>query len=115
MAPLDDLIHSFLIAFKDSLDTAIASVFHPTFYPKFKGRLLSMVAEKDSLDPSFNNHPCPYFFHINYVMDVAPPFIGGRSKTIPSAINADATPISVTSAENGLTLKIITDFSLNQR
>ena len=80
MAPLDDLIHSFLIAFKDSLHTAIPAVFHPTFHPQSKSDLLSMVAEKDSLDPSFNDHPRPYFFHINYVMDVAPPFIGGDPK-----------------------------------
>jgi hypothetical protein len=24
-----------------------------------------MVAEKDSLDPSFNDHPRPYFFHMD--------------------------------------------------
>jgi len=65
MAPLDDLIHSFLIAFKNSLDTAIPAVFHPTFHPQSKSDLLSMVAEEDSLDPSFNNDPCPHLFHID--------------------------------------------------
>jgi hypothetical protein len=46
-------------------------------------------------------------------MNVASLFIGGDPK--PSAINADATPILVTSAENGLRLKIITHSPLNQQ
>jgi hypothetical protein len=75
-----------------------------------------MVTKEDPLDPSFNDYPCPHLFHNNRLCNgCSAPIYWGRSKTIPSAINADATPISVTSAENGLTLKIITDFSLNQR
>ncbi len=65
MAPLDDLIHLLPITFKESLDTAIPSVFDPTFYPKSKSRILSVVAEENSLDPSFNDYPCPDLFHID--------------------------------------------------
>jgi hypothetical protein len=43
----------------------------------------------------------------------SPLFIGGDPK--PSAIDADTTPILVTSAENGLELKIITHSPLNQQ
>jgi len=65
MAPLDDLLHPFLITFKDSLYTAIPPVYHPTFHPQFKSHLLSVVAKKNSLDPSFNDDPYPYLFHID--------------------------------------------------
>jgi hypothetical protein len=65
MAPLDDLIHFLPITFKDSLDTAISSVFNPTFHPQLKSRLLSVVAEEDSLNPPFNDDPYPYLFHSN--------------------------------------------------
>jgi hypothetical protein len=64
VAPLDELIHTFLIAFKDSLYGAIPAVFDPTFYPKSKSHLLSVVAKKDSLDPPFNDDVCPHLFHI---------------------------------------------------
>jgi hypothetical protein len=65
MAPLNDLIHSFLIAFKDGLYAAVPAVFNPTLYPQSKSRLLSVVAEEDSLNPPFNDYPCPYLFHID--------------------------------------------------
>jgi len=65
MAPLDDLIHLLPIAFKDSLDTAISSVFNPTLHPQPKSRLLSVLAKEDSLNPPFNDDPCPYLFHCN--------------------------------------------------
>ena len=65
MAPLDDLIHSVPIAFKGGLYTAVPTVFNPTFYPQSESHLMSMVAEKDSLNHSFNDYPCPYLFHID--------------------------------------------------
>jgi len=65
MTPLNHLIHPFLIAFKNSLNTAIPAVFNPTLHPESKSRLLGVVAEEDSLNPSFNNDPCPYLFHID--------------------------------------------------
>jgi hypothetical protein len=65
MAPLDDLIHPFLIAFKKSLYTTVSAVFNPTFHSQFKSRFLSVVTEEDSLDPSFNDDPRPYFFHMD--------------------------------------------------
>ena len=65
MAPLDDLIHSFPIAFKDGFDAAVPAVLNPTFYPQSEHHLLRVVPEKDSLHPSFNDHPCPYLFHMN--------------------------------------------------
>jgi hypothetical protein len=65
MAPLDDLIHLLPITFKDSLDTAISSVFNPTFHPQLKSRLLSVVAKEDSLNSPFNDGPYPYLFHSN--------------------------------------------------
>jgi hypothetical protein len=65
MAPLDDLIHSFLIAFKDSFHGAVPAVFNPTVHSKSKGHLLSVMAEEDSLDPSFNDNACPYLFHLH--------------------------------------------------
>lgn len=64
VAPLDELIHTFLIAFKDSLYTTIPAVFNPALYAQFKSRLLSVVAKKDSLDPPFNDDVCPHLFHI---------------------------------------------------
>ena len=63
MAPLNDLIHLFPITLKDRLNTAIPAVFNPAFYPQPKSRRLSMVAKEDSLNPSFNDDPCPYLFH----------------------------------------------------
>jgi hypothetical protein len=70
MAPLDDLIHSFLIAFKDSLYGAVPSVLNPTVHSKPKGHLLSVVAKEDSLDPSLNNYPCPYLFHVDLTITI---------------------------------------------
>ena len=80
MAPLGDLIDLFLIALKDSLDTAIPAIFNPAFYPQFKSCLLSVVTKENPLDPSLNDDPRPDLLHIDYVMDVAPPFIGGDPK-----------------------------------
>ena len=65
MAPLDDLIYPFFVPFEDSLNTAVPTVFNPTFHPQSEGHLLSVVTEKDSLNPSFNDYPCPYLFHID--------------------------------------------------
>jgi len=65
MAPLDDLIHVFPIALKDCLDTAIPAVFDRTIHPQPKSHILSMLAKEDSLNPSFNDDPCPYLFHID--------------------------------------------------
>jgi hypothetical protein len=65
MAPLDDLIHSFLIAFKDGLYGAIPAVPNPTLYSKFNCHLLSVVPKENSLDPSFNDDACPHLFHID--------------------------------------------------
>jgi hypothetical protein len=65
MAPLDDLLHPFLITFKDSLYTTVSAVFNPTFHPQFKSCLLSVVTKEDSLDPSLNDYPCPHLFHID--------------------------------------------------
>ena len=64
VAPLDDLIHSFLITLKNGLYTAIPAVLDPTHYSQFKSHLLSVVAKKDSLDPPFNDDMCPHLFHI---------------------------------------------------
>lgn len=65
MAPLDDLIHILPITFKDSLDTAIPSVFDPTLHPQPKSRILSVLAKEDSLNPPFNDDPCPCLSHID--------------------------------------------------
>jgi hypothetical protein len=65
MAPLDDLIHAFLIALKNGLYTAIPAVLNPTLYPQSKSHLLSVMAKEDSLDPPFNDYTCPHFFHID--------------------------------------------------
>jgi len=68
MAPLDNLLHPLLLAFKDGLDTAVPEVFHPTFHTEPESCLLSVVAEEDSLDPPFNDDPRPYLFHINIIL-----------------------------------------------
>lgn len=65
MAPLDNLIYLFPVAFKNGFYAAIPAVFNPSFHPQPKGRGLSVVAEENSLDPSFNDDPCPYLFHID--------------------------------------------------
>jgi len=80
MAPLDDLIHSFLIAFKNRLDTAIPAVSNPAFYSQFKSHLLSVVAEENSLDSSFNDDVCPHLFHIDLagMCPAGPPLRWGR-------------------------------------
>jgi len=65
MAPLDDLIDSFLIAFKDSFNATVPVVLNPTLYSQSKSYVLSVVAEKDSLNPPFNHYPSPYLFHID--------------------------------------------------
>ncbi len=81
MAPLNDLIYAFLITFKDSLDTAIPSISHPTLHSPFKSHFLSVVTKEDPLDPPFNDDPRPYFFHINiYIVDGVTSFIGGDLK-----------------------------------
>jgi hypothetical protein len=64
MAPLDDPIHKVLITFKNGLHTAIPAVLNPTLDPKSESRLLSVVAEEDSLNPPFNDDVCPHLFHI---------------------------------------------------
>jgi hypothetical protein len=63
MAPLDDLIHSFFIPFEDSLNSTVPAVFDPTFHTQSKCCLLGLMTEKDPLDPSFNDDPCPDLFH----------------------------------------------------
>jgi hypothetical protein len=65
MAPLDELIHAFLIALKNGLYTAIPAVLNPTLYPQSKSHLLSVMAKEDSLDPPFNDDACPHLFHID--------------------------------------------------
>jgi hypothetical protein len=65
MAPLDDLIHSFFIPFEDSFNATVPAVFDPTFHTQSKGCLLGVVTKEDPLDPSFNDDPCPDFFHID--------------------------------------------------
>ena len=63
---MDDLIHTILIAFKDSLYGAVPAIFNPTSHPKSGSRFLSVVAEEDALNSSFDDDACPYlFFHLN--------------------------------------------------
>lgn len=65
VAPLDDLIHSVLIAFENSLYGAIPAVLNPAVYSQFKSHLLSMVPKENPLDPPFNDDACPHLFHID--------------------------------------------------
>ena len=65
MAPLNDLIHLFPIALKDRFDTTIPAVFNPAVYTQPESCRLGMMAKKDSLNPSFDNDPCPYLFHVS--------------------------------------------------
>jgi len=67
MAPLDDLLNLVLISFKDGLNMTLPPVFDPAIDSQSKSRLVSMVAKEDPLDPSFNDHVCPCFVHIDYV------------------------------------------------
>ena len=78
MAPLDDLIHLFPIALKDRLDTAIPAVFNRPIYPRPKSHILSMLAKEDSLNPPFNDDPCPYLSHIDLagMCPASPPPLG---------------------------------------
>lgn len=125
MAPLDDLIHPFLLAFENGLDTTVPAIFHPTFHPEPESFLLSVLAEEDSLDPPFNDDPRPYLSHISiYIVDGTPSFIGGDLKpfhrqSLPASRNADATLPSPTrrKGKGGGTIedKITIDHSLNQR
>jgi len=62
---MNDLIHPVLVAFKDSLDGAVPAVLHPTFQSKPGSRLLSVMAEEDSLDPSFDDDPHSDLFHLD--------------------------------------------------
>jgi hypothetical protein len=41
-----------------------------------------VVAEENSLDPSFNDDPCPYLFHIDLagMCPVGPPAFGVESR-----------------------------------
>jgi hypothetical protein len=68
MAPLDDLIHAFLVAFKDSLDGAVPAVLNPTFHLESESHLLSVMAKEDALDPPFNDDVCPHLFHIGLLL-----------------------------------------------
>jgi len=68
MAPLDDLIHSLLIALKNGFHAAIPAVLNPASHPYPKSRPLGVVAEEDSLNPSFNDHPCPHLSHIDFTI-----------------------------------------------
>jgi hypothetical protein len=65
MAPLEDLIHPLLVPFKNGLNTTVPAVLDPTFHTQSKSHLLGMVTKEDALDPSFNDHPCPYLFHFD--------------------------------------------------
>ncbi len=65
VAPLNDLIHPVLIAFKESLYGAVPAVLNPAFDSKSRSHLLSMVAEEDSLDSAFNHEACSYLLHID--------------------------------------------------
>jgi hypothetical protein len=72
MAPLDDLIHPFFVTFKNSLNETVPSILYPSFYTQSKSYFLGMVTEEDTLDPSFNDHPCPYLFHIDLKIIIGP-------------------------------------------
>ena len=72
MAPLDDLVHPFFIPFKNGLNTAVPPVPDPAVHPQSKSHLLGMLAEEDTLNPSFNDHPCPYLFHIDLKVIIGP-------------------------------------------
>ena len=115
-APFDNLIHSFPIAFKDSFDAAVPAVFHPACYPQSERHLLSVVAEEDSLNPSFNDDPCPYFFHVNLRYD-ADEVIGDTHRDVsPRPLSLPTGRQGGRERERGLrSFEIITDFSLNQR
>jgi len=63
VAPLEDLIHPFSFALKDSLYGAIPAVLDPTHDAQFKSHLLSVVSEENPLDSSFNDDARPRLFH----------------------------------------------------
>jgi len=72
MAPLDDLVHPFSIPFKNGLNTAVPPILDPAFDTQSKSHFLGMVTEEDTLNPSFNDHPCPYLFHIGLKVIIEP-------------------------------------------
>jgi len=94
VAPLDDLIHSFLITLKNGLYTAIPAVLDPTHYSQFKSHLLSVVAKKDSLDPPFNDDMCPHLFHIGLagMCPAGLPLRVGLRGTIQTETTSPGTP-----------------------
>jgi hypothetical protein len=72
MAPLDDLIHSFFVPFKNSLNETISPILHPSLNPQPKSYPLGVVAKEDTLDPPFNDHPGPYLFHVDLKIIIGP-------------------------------------------
>ncbi len=64
MTPLDDLVDAVFFTFEEGFHRPVASVPDPAHEPQPVGHLLSVLAEEDALDASFDDHPCPGLLHL---------------------------------------------------
>jgi hypothetical protein len=56
------------MAFKDGFHPTVPAVFDPALQAQMESHLLSMIAEEDPMDPSFNDCSCPHLFHCNLTL-----------------------------------------------
>ena len=72
MTPLDDLVDAALFTFEEGFHGSVASVLDPAGEPQTVGHLLSMLAEEDPLNASFDDHPCPGPLHLGLENTISP-------------------------------------------
>jgi len=72
MAPLDDLVHTILVAFEDGFHGSVPTVSDPTFEAQLGGQLLGMMAEEHPLNASLNDDPGPHLFHVALEITIRP-------------------------------------------
>ena len=64
MTPLDDLVDAAPFTVEEGFHGSVVSVLDPAGEPQIVGHLLSMLAEEDSLNASFDDHSCSGPLHL---------------------------------------------------
>jgi hypothetical protein len=65
MAPFNHLHDALLIALEDCLDAPVPAVSNPPLHSQAEGRLLGVMPEENTLDPSFDRHVRPCLLHMD--------------------------------------------------
>ena len=72
MTPLDHLVDAVFLTFEEGFHRPITSVPDPAVEPQSVGHLLSVLAEEDPLNASFDDHPCPGRLHLGQKIIIGP-------------------------------------------